>query len=194
MKNPIGLGIKTRETATDAWISYVERYEVATKMARLAAEWDLKNSKYSDGKNFPTFITVMRNKWAKANSLGSSIDDDDFKSILLTSLPSSWTPIIAICLKDGTSTETISLLKTWSLHFSQNKFSNPVIALQVSRPPQRDQDQLLCVNPNCNHRGHTIKTCYWLGGGKEGQFSPGFGKYGGARGTALNTCRGGFRP
>jgi len=62
MKNSIGLGIKTRETATDAWISYVERYEVATKMARLAAEWNLKNSKYSDGKNFPTFITVMRNK------------------------------------------------------------------------------------------------------------------------------------
>ena len=86
-KNPIGLGIKTRGTAADAWTSYVKRYEIATKMARLAAEWDLKNSKYSDGENFSTFITVMRNKWAKANSLGSLIDDDNFKSILLTSLP-----------------------------------------------------------------------------------------------------------
>jgi len=121
-----------------AWTSYVERYEVATKMARLAVERDLKNSKYSDGENFPTFITVMRNKWAKVNSLGSSIDDDDFKSILLTSLPSLWTPIIAVCLKDGTSTETISLLETWLLHFSQNKSSNPVTALQVFRHPQRD--------------------------------------------------------
>jgi len=62
MKNPIGLGIKTRRTIADAWTSYVERYEVATKMARLAAEQDLKNSKYSDGENFPIFITIMRNK------------------------------------------------------------------------------------------------------------------------------------
>jgi len=81
-KNPIGLGIKTRGTTADAWTSYVKRYEVATKMARLAAKRDLKNSKYSDGENFPIFITIMRNKWAKANSLGSLIDDDNFKSIL----------------------------------------------------------------------------------------------------------------
>jgi len=91
-KNPIGLGIKTRGTTVDVWTSYVKIYEIATKMARLAAKRDLKNSKYSDGENFPTFITVMRNKWAKANSLESLIDNNDFKSILLTSLPSSWTP------------------------------------------------------------------------------------------------------
>ena len=136
----------------------------------------------------------MRNKWAKANSLGSSIDDNDFKSILLTSLPSSWTPIIAIYLKDSTSTKTISLLKTWLLHFSQNKSSNLVTALQVSRPPRRDWDQLLCVNSNCNCWGHTIKTCYWPGGRKERQFPPEFGKCGGTRGTALNTHRGEFCP
>jgi len=107
-------------------------------MAKLAAKHDLKSSKYSDGRNFPTFITVMRNKWAKANLLGSLIDNNDFKSILLTSLSSSWTSIIAVCLKDGTLTETISLLKMWLLYFSQNKSSNLVTVLQVSKPSQRD--------------------------------------------------------
>jgi len=37
-KNPIDPEIKTGGTAADAWTSYIERYEVATKMARLAAK------------------------------------------------------------------------------------------------------------------------------------------------------------
>ena len=102
-KNPVGLGIKIKGMAAEAWISYTEQYEVATKLARLATERDLRNSTYSDHEDFTTFITIMRNKWAKANSLGSNIDDDDFKNILLTSLPLSWSPIVATCLKEGSS-------------------------------------------------------------------------------------------
>jgi len=134
-KNPVGLGIKTRGTAAESWTSYVERYEVSTKMARLAAEQDLKNTTYSECQDFSTHISILRSKWAKANLLGATIDDEDFKMILLTSLPASWSPIIAICIKDGTSTEAISLLETWSLHFSPKSSINPVAALQVTKPP-----------------------------------------------------------
>ena len=35
--------------------------------------------------------------------------------------------------------------------------------------------------------------CYWPGGGKEGQFPPGFGKRGGFRGSAANTWQEGFK-
>ena len=136
----------------------------------------------------------MRNKWARANSLGSNIDDDDFENIFLTSLPPSWSPIVAICLKEGSSTETISFLETWSYHFSPNKHHNPVAALQINKSIQKDQNQLICINPNSRRQGHTIEVCYWPGGGKEGQFLPGFGKRGGVRGSATNTQQGGFRP
>jgi len=71
----------------------------------------------------------MRNKWTKVNSLGSNIDNDDFKNILLTSLPPSWSPIVVTCLKEGFLTEMISLLEIWSLHFSHNKHYNPIAAL-----------------------------------------------------------------
>ena len=43
------------------------------------------------------------------------------------------------------------------------------------------------MNPNCKQRGHSIKNCYWQGGGKEGQFSPGFGQHGGGGGNAPTT-------
>jgi len=134
-KNPVGLGIKMRGTAAESWASYVERYEVSTKMARLAAEQDLKNTTYSEHQDFSTHVSILRSKWAKANLLGATINDKNFKMILLTSLPASWNPIIATCIKDGTSTEAISLLETWSLHFSPKSSINPVAALQVTKPP-----------------------------------------------------------
>ena len=161
-------------------------------MARLAAEQDLKNTTYSECQDFSTHISILRSKWAKANLLGATIDDEDFKMILLTSLPASWSPIIAICIKDGTSTEAISLLETWSLHFSPKSSINPVAALQVTKPPWKNWNQLVCINPNCNCQGHTIEMCYWCGGGKEGQFPPGFGKRGGFKGIAINTKQEGF--
>ena len=38
-----------------------------------------------------------------------------------------------------------------------------------------------------------IEVCYWLGGGKEGQFPLGFGQRGGTKGTAINTKQGAFQ-
>ena len=64
------------------------------------------------------------------------------------------------------------------------------MALYTTTPKQRTNSQLICTNPNCKRRGHTIEVCYWPGGEKEGQFPPGFGKRGGARGTAVGTRQG----
>lgn len=41
-------------------------------------------------------------------------------------------------------------------------------ALQANTKPQKSK--LVCINVNCKRTGHTIKNCYWRGGGKEGQF------------------------
>jgi len=60
----------------------------------------------------------------------------------------------------------------------------------TTTPKQKLNSYLICANPNCKQRGHTIDVCYWPGGEKEGQFPSGFGKRGGARGTAINTKQG----
>ena len=67
------------------------------------------------------------------------------------------------------------------------------MALQTSTSKQKKRSQLICVNPNCRHQGHTIEMCYWPGGGKEEQFSPGFGKRRGLKGIAFSTRQGGFK-
>jgi len=82
-KNPISLGIKTKGSAAEAWTFYIKRYKISTKIARLAAEQDLKNTTYSERQDFSTHLSILRSKWAKANSLGSTTDDETFKMILL---------------------------------------------------------------------------------------------------------------
>ncbi|KAJ3492188.1 hypothetical protein NLJ89_g11264 [Agrocybe chaxingu] len=65
--------------------------------------------------------------------------------------------------------------------------NNSTTALQADAKPRKPEKR--CVN--CHRRGHTVEVCYWPGGGKEGQFPPGFGKRGGANGSAnmaLNTA------
>jgi len=64
------------------------------------------------------------------------------------------------------------------------------MALYTATPKQRTNSQLICTNPNCRCRGHIIEVCYWPGGEKKDQFPLGFGKRGGAGGTAVGTRQG----
>ena len=166
-------------------------------MARQNIEQELRNLTFSDGDDFQNHITIMRNKLSQARALGADITDKNFKTILLNSLPSSWDPVAASLYKDIPISETISQLQVWWLRISRNRPINSprsITALQTNTYNPRDYPQVVCANPNCRRRSHTIEVCYWPGGGKEGQFPPGFGQRRGARGTGINTRQGGYRP
>ncbi|XP_006457163.1 hypothetical protein AGABI2DRAFT_181495 [Agaricus bisporus var. bisporus H97] len=201
--DPIGLGISIGGTAADAWKSYLDTYEVASEIATLNAEMELRNMVYTDGQDFTEFISRLRTKWSNANALGAKIDDKAFRTIILNSLPRSWDSIVATLYTTKTSREAISQLLTHWARVSRDRVttSQTTSALQTTttqsnnRNRQRSQNsQLTCTNPNCGRRGHTIEFCYWPGGGKAGQFPPGFGRRGGAGGSASNTATGGYQP
>jgi len=166
-------------------------------MTQLNAEQILWNAMYSDRTNFNDFIIDMRNKWSDARALGSKITDEDFKDIIISSLPKSWSSVTAPLYDPGMiSVDTIAHLQIWHTKSHRNQLTNntqSTLALQTSIPKQGSRSQLICINPNCCRCGHTIEMCYWPGGGKEEQFPPGFGKRGGFRGSAANTQQGGFK-
>ena len=153
---------------------------------------------YLDRSNFTDFIINMCSKWSDARALGSKITNEDFKDIIILSLPKSWTSATAPLYNPNmTSADAIARLQIWHTKSHKNQLihsSRNTIALQTSIPRQGQRFQLICTNPNCWHHGHTIEMCYWPGGGKEGQFPLGFGKRGGFRGSAANTRQGGFKP
>ncbi|KAF7782993.1 hypothetical protein Agabi119p4_2369 [Agaricus bisporus var. burnettii] len=199
--DPIGLGISISGTAAEAWKSYLDTYEVASEIATLNAEMELRNMKYTDGQDFTEFISRLRTKWSNANALGAKIDDKGFRTIILSALPRSWDSIVATLYTTQTSREAISQLLTHWARISRDRVttSQTTSALQTTtqsnnRDRQRNQNsQLVCTNQNCSRRGHTIEFCYWPGGGKAGQFPAGFGRRGGARGNASNTTTGGYQ-
>lgn len=148
--------------------------------------------RYSDNEEFPTYISRIRVKWAQANALGASISDQAFKTILLNSLPRSWDPVVASLYRTSSSIETVSQLNVHWLRISHDRVTgtpSSTTILQANANTNR-QNQLQCLNPNCGQRGHTIENCYWPGGGKEGQFPPGFGRRGGTKGSANGTKQG----
>jgi len=88
-KNPAGLGINIDGTIAEAWTLYINTYEKASNMTQLNAEQILQNAMYSDQTDFNDFIIDMHNKWSDARALGSKITDEDFKDIIISSLPES---------------------------------------------------------------------------------------------------------
>ncbi|KAF7770864.1 hypothetical protein Agabi119p4_6838 [Agaricus bisporus var. burnettii] len=193
--DPVGLGINIHGNAAEAWKSYVDTYEVASEVALLNAELELRNMIYADDQDFTQYISKLRTKWSNATALGAKIDDKAFRTIILNSLPRSWDPIVATLYTTQSSREAINQLMTHWARISRNRPQNSqstTTALQTSSDVGRDRSrsqnqQLHCTNQNCNRRGHTIDNCYWPGGGKAGQFPPGFGKRGGSRASTNNT-------
>ncbi|KAF7762622.1 hypothetical protein Agabi119p4_9215 [Agaricus bisporus var. burnettii] len=113
--DPVGLGITIHSSAADAWKLYVETYQVASEVAILNAEMDLRNMTYADGQDFVEFISRIRTKWSNVTALGASINDKAFRTIILNALPRSWDSIVATLYTTQSSRDAINQLMThWS--------------------------------------------------------------------------------
>ena len=120
-KNLAGLGININGTAAEAWTSHINTYKKASNMVWLNAEQILQNSTYSDHIDFNDFIINMHNKWSNARALGSKITDKDFKGIIISSLPESWSSTTAPLYDPGmTSVDAIAHLQIWHTKSHRN--------------------------------------------------------------------------
>ena len=59
-------------------------------MTQLNTEQILQNTLYTDYTNFTNFIINMHTKWSDARALGSKINNEDFKDIIISALSESW--------------------------------------------------------------------------------------------------------
>jgi hypothetical protein len=191
VKNPTGLGLKTDGSAAEAWKSLKDRYQTSTDLARVYAQRELRSARLNDGDDFPMHLADLHTKHKRANAVGAKIDDADFREIILASLPPSWDNIISTLHTSPSSIDTIIRLEQhWSRVNRTGRVSAPgtsAIALKASMKLANYQKKV-CANPICGRKGHTIEECYWKGGGKEGQFPPGFGQRGGATGSAAKAA------
>ena len=95
VKNTIGQGVKTDGTAAQAWKSLTDVQDLATGMGLLSAENHLCAMCHIDGADLGVHITLMREAWAKTKAQGGKITDEDFRLIVITSMPKEWNIFIS---------------------------------------------------------------------------------------------------
>lgn len=173
--------------AAEAWTSLITQYRVMNNLALVNTQRDLHTTMFKDGDDLEAHIANLHTKWAKANSMGAKINDVDFRMVILSSLPASWDSLVAMLYTSTSSTKVITcLMMHWSRVGRSKMTLSPnttTTALQANaKQGNRGRNSNLKCD-NCSHCGHEKPDCYWEGGGKEGQFPPGFGKRGGAKGS-----------
>ncbi|KNZ80321.1 hypothetical protein J132_06392, partial [Termitomyces sp. J132] len=175
-KNPIGLGIKMSDMAAKVWATLKEAYGTVSDLGANSAENSLRATNYSDGMDFQEHIANLRSKWNIAVEKGADLKDNQFRAIVISSLPASWDYIVASLQSTKTSVELIAGLNVhWERLKERSTSAGATSTALLTKMPQT-QRKLVCANSNCGRTGHTIENCYWKGGGKEGQFPPNFGR------------------
>ena len=157
------------DTTAKVWETLKEMYGTTSDLEANSAENALRATKYSDGMGFQEHIANLCSKWNSAVEKGADIRDNQFRAIVISSLPALWDYIIASLQSTKTSVDLIAGL---NVHWERVKERLAVNADATStallaKAPQQ-QRKLVCANSNCGRTGHTIKNCYQHGEGKEG--------------------------
>jgi hypothetical protein len=82
--------IKTKTNTKDIWDAIKEIYQKGSKMITVDLERKLQGTKLGDDEDTRAHFTQLSNMKEQLASMGKIIDDDEFASILLGSLPSSY--------------------------------------------------------------------------------------------------------
>ncbi|KAJ3831763.1 hypothetical protein F5878DRAFT_516662, partial [Lentinula raphanica] len=196
IKNPDGLGIPHGLTSHKLWKYLETEFQTVTAIARQRKEDNLRACRYVEGMRVAGeggYAEKMRLLLKEANDCGAEITPMQFNTIFLDSFPrtpawlvttgnlmgeKSFTVIVSrleeffLHAGGGTKTNSISVAPTDRVTALQAEVEQLKTMLAQGRPPPRSPNNpdLVCTNPNCRGRGHTIENCWKLGGGKQGQY------------------------
>jgi hypothetical protein len=71
--NPIGLGVVLDGTATDAWKSLIDAYEIINYTALINMEQDLCNTMWKGTSPIHEHLIMLCECWAHVNAMGANI-------------------------------------------------------------------------------------------------------------------------
>lgn len=134
---------------------------------------------HTDGADLGAHITPMREAWAKMKGQGGKVTDNDFRLIVIASMPKEWNIYLSTLNTYKTSAEVIAKLHSHDALLACDR--KPAIiqtkALATSRN-MHSHPGVICSKPVCGKPGHTIDKCFnlavewqvntWTGGRKRG--------------------------
>jgi hypothetical protein len=160
-------------------------------MRRSHAQEALNKTIYVKGTNIQDHVKLFHTRKAAVDNMSASgMSDKAWRGIIIRSIPPSakWLPVIPSLYAMRSSADITSTLFAHGIILGRDdpgqKSTNPLNSALVARTTEG------CKNPNCKAKKrstHTTADCYWPGGGKEGQFPPGFGQRSKAATASINS-------
>ena len=86
--------IKSKTSTMEVWNAIKALYQTRSKMITVDLGKKLQNTKLGDKDNAQAHFTQLMNLREQLASMGKTLNDDEFASILLGSLPPSYSPTI----------------------------------------------------------------------------------------------------
>src|SRR5271168_301805 len=189
--NVTGLGIRTGGTSKDTWDSIQEEWGKSTDMRYSHAYEALTQMKFVEGNDIQGHIQLLRTQKAEVDSLSNpGMTDKAWRGIVIRSIQTTpkWLPVIPSLYALSSSADVISTLCEHGLILGAGDANKATTNSSNTALTARTTEA--CTNPNCKAKKqstHTTANCYWPGGGKEGQFPPGFGQRNRANAAAATT-------
>ena len=183
--NVASLGVITTGTAKDAWDSIQMEWGRSTDMRWSYAQEALNQMIYAKG----TEIQDHTHKAALDNLSNSVMSNETWRGVIIWSIPPTlkWLPVIPSLYSMASSADIISMLCAHGMIIGRD-VKGTTNSLNMALAAWTTES---CTNPNCEAKKqsmHILVNCYWLRGGKEGQFPPNFGQRNQANITAsMNT-------
>ena len=168
--------IKTSTCAKDAWDMLKALFEGRSQMIIMDLCRKIQSLKCREDENLRTHLNNVANLHKQLATMGTTIPDNEYASILLGSIPPSYetiTSAMSSAAKLGNTALTPSIVTSLILDEYDRR---------VLRKPQNGQDEALGASTgkekqqkkdiecfNCKKCGHMKANCWAKGGGKEGQ-------------------------
>ena len=177
------LGVITTGTAKEAWDSIQTEWGKSTDMRRSHAQEALNHTLFVEGTEIQDHVKLLRTRRAAVDNLSTTpMTDETWRGIIIRSIPPTpkWLPVIPSLYSMSSAADIISTLFAHGMIIGRN--APPVSHTHSSNTALAASNQSAdgpCTNPKCKAKKrstHPTKDCYWEGGGKEGQFPPGFGQ------------------
>ena len=172
------LHAKSKTNTMEGWNTMKSIYQTRSKMHKVDLGKKLQNAKLGDEDDAHAHFTWLVNMREQLTAMGKNLDDNEFTSIVLGSLPPSYVATVgginAAADTTGnaiTSNQVICLISDEYDSCMMKKGKNgPDEAFAANSQKQCDKRNVECYN--CHNFSHYKSDCWAKGGGKEGQRPP----------------------
>src|SRR5258708_19178458 len=168
--------IKTADFVKDVWDRLKGLFEGKSRTLLIDLGRKLQNTRCGDSEDVCAHLEKLADLRERLSTLGRTVNDDEYMSVLIGSLPTSYdttiNPLTTSCDITNTDITPTSVIRIATneyekrlLRKGKGKVQDEAFTAEEQRKNKRRNIECF----NCHRKGHYKSECWAKGGGKEGE-------------------------